>query len=78
MTPNKRPGEELETDITFIKTPPQPPAKFATGESCGVTTTNVSESWYGRGPVPLATEVLAMLLLGLGPNRHQLIEMLQI
>ena len=42
MTPKKRQGEELETDITFIKTPPQPPAKFATGEGCGVTTTNVS------------------------------------
>ncbi|KAK0642870.1 S-adenosyl-L-methionine-dependent methyltransferase [Cercophora newfieldiana] len=33
-------GEELEGDITFIKTPPQPKSKFATAESCGVETTN--------------------------------------
>lgn len=42
MTQKKRQGEELETDITFIKTPPQPPPKFATGDDCGVSTTSVS------------------------------------
>jgi hypothetical protein len=42
MTQKKRQGEELETDITFIQTPPQPPPKFATGDDCGVSTTSVS------------------------------------
>jgi hypothetical protein len=45
-------GEELEGDITFIKTPPQPPAKFATAESCGVATTKVSSF-----PNPLTSSI---------------------
>ncbi|KAK1829299.1 cyclopropane-fatty-acyl-phospholipid synthase [Podospora conica] len=36
----KRQGEGLETDITFIKTPPQPPPQFATGVDYGVSATN--------------------------------------
>jgi cyclopropane-fatty-acyl-phospholipid synthase len=38
----KRHGEELEGDITFIKTPPPAPKKFETGQDCGVKVTNVS------------------------------------
>jgi hypothetical protein len=42
MSSQKRQGEELEGDITFIATPAAIPSKFATGEDCGVETTNVS------------------------------------
>lgn len=42
MSSQKRQGEELEGDITFVKTTAQVPSKFGTGESCGVETTNVS------------------------------------
>jgi cyclopropane fatty-acyl-phospholipid synthase-like methyltransferase len=41
MASEKRQGQELEGDITFITTPPQPPAQFATGQDCGVKITNV-------------------------------------
>lgn len=42
MSSEKLHGEELEGDVTFIKTPPVQPSKFHTGEDCGVKVTNVS------------------------------------
>lgn len=42
MSSQKRQGEELEGDITFIATPAPVPSKFKTDEDCGVETTNVS------------------------------------
>jgi hypothetical protein len=42
MPSQKRQGEELEGDITFITTPAPVPSKFKTGEDCGVEITNVS------------------------------------
>jgi hypothetical protein len=42
MSSQKRQGEELEGDITFINTPASAPSKFGTSEDCGVETTNVS------------------------------------
>jgi cyclopropane-fatty-acyl-phospholipid synthase len=42
MSSQKRQGEELEGDITFIATPAAVPSKFATGEDCGVQVTTVS------------------------------------
>ncbi len=43
MSSQKRQGEELEGDITFITTPaPALSSKFETGEDCGVEITNVS------------------------------------
>ena len=41
MASQKRQGEELEGDITFIATPAAVPSKFGTGEDCGVEITNV-------------------------------------
>lgn len=41
MSSQKRQGEELEGDISFIATPAAVPSKFATGEDCGVELTNV-------------------------------------
>lgn len=35
---------ELSSDIDFIKTPAAKPSEFATGEDCGIATTNVSVS----------------------------------
>ena len=32
---------ELSSDIDFIKTPAAKPSEFATGEDCGIATTNV-------------------------------------
>ena len=42
MSVEKRQGEELEGDITFITTPAAVPSKFGTGKDCGVKNTNVS------------------------------------
>lgn len=49
MSSQKRQGEELEGDITFIATPVAVPSKLATGEDCGVQVTTVSTI---RLPVP--------------------------
>lgn len=42
MSDQKRQGEELEGDISFIATPAAVPSKFGTDRDCGVETTNVS------------------------------------
>ena len=41
MASTKEDGTQLEGDITFIKTPPAKPSKFAV-EDCGVKITKVS------------------------------------
>ena len=35
-------GDQLTSDINFIKTPAAKPAEFETGEDCGIALTNVS------------------------------------
>ncbi|KAL2753135.1 hypothetical protein ACRALDRAFT_1066055 [Sodiomyces alcalophilus JCM 7366] len=49
MSAEKRRGEELEGDITFIKTPPAQPSKFAV-EDCGVPTTDFAS--IKNSPLP--------------------------
>jgi hypothetical protein len=48
MASQKRQGEELEGDITFIATPAAVPSTFGTGENCGVEITNVSTIEHPR------------------------------
>lgn len=55
MSSQKRQGEELEGDITFIATPAPVPSKFATGEDCGVETTNVRTTELCSIPRPLTS-----------------------
>ncbi|KAK8019282.1 hypothetical protein PG990_004420 [Apiospora arundinis] len=70
MASEKRQGEELEGDINFIVTPPQPPAKFATSEDCGVATTkfpaihNPPLPAEGPGNESFSNYALGALLLG--------------
>ncbi|KAK8114845.1 hypothetical protein PG999_006914 [Apiospora kogelbergensis] len=70
MASEKRQGEGLEGDINFIVTPPQPPAKFATSEHCGVETTkfpaihNPPLPAEGPGNESFSNYALGALLLG--------------
>ncbi|KAH6695424.1 cyclopropane-fatty-acyl-phospholipid synthase [Plectosphaerella plurivora] len=67
----KRHGEELEGDITFIKTPPPAPKKFETGQDCGVKVTaspaiaNAPLPAEGPGNESFPTNILLGLVLGL-------------
>ncbi|PMD54567.1 cyclopropane-fatty-acyl-phospholipid synthase [Hyaloscypha bicolor E] len=70
MSSQKRQGEELEGDITFIATPVAVPSKFATGEDCGVQVTtfpaihNAPLPAEGPGSESFSNYLLGALVLG--------------
>ncbi|KAF4872616.1 Sphingolipid C9-methyltransferase 1 [Colletotrichum siamense] len=70
MASEKLKGDQLEGDITFIKTPPQPPAKFSTTEDCGVKTTDYPAIYNaplpaeGPGHESFSNWVLGALVFG--------------